>query len=200
ARRLGVLPGLERIERGFVGAAFVGHLRQRARIAMDRRRHVADGGGRRRGRSRWSRYRIRVQRRGRRALEPVQASVEVEVLAAIARLELLVLLLQFLDLRAQGLYLAAQRGELVEQVDVALVVGGALFERGDTVGEACALRRRGRGGHQGRRERDWNENVAHRPHLLLRVDDLDAAVAGPAILAGLGAGRALLAVADSGQL
>src|SRR5690606_26478324 len=35
---------------------------------------------------------------------------------------------------------------------------------------------------------------------LRRVDDLDAAVLGPAILAGLGAGRTLFAVADHGQL
>src|SRR5690606_5601615 len=40
----------------------------------------------------------------------------------------------------------------------------------------------------------------HPGRLPCGVDDLDATVAGPAVLVGLGAGRALFAIADHGQL
>ena len=84
---------------------------------------------------------------------------------AVAGLELLVLLLQILDLRTQGQDFLSQLGDLVEQVHVGAGVVRARFERGHAVGETRPLRERGRGGHEGRRERNWNHQpVTHRLH------------------------------------
>src|SRR5690606_19749864 len=94
---------------------------QRTGIAVHRRRPLGRG---RRSRGGGRRCRGRAGGRGRRAaLEPVEAAIQVQVLVAAAVAPLLLLVLQLLQLRAQRLHFGLERGDLVEQVDVALVVG-----------------------------------------------------------------------------
>src|SRR5690606_29450642 len=93
---------------------------------------------------------------------PVQASVQVQVLRATGRFELLAPALQLLELPAQRLQLALDLGDLPEQVDVALVAGGLLFERGHAVGKARALGSRGHRGQRGAGCRDEGEAAEDR--------------------------------------
>ena len=48
-------------------------------------------------------------------------------------------MLQFLELAAQRLHFVLERIDLAQQVDVALVGDGALFQRGDALGQARPL-------------------------------------------------------------
>src|SRR3546814_7315281 len=71
-------------------------------------------------------------------------------------------LLQLLELRTQCLQFVLDLSDLVEQVDVAAVAGRLLFERGDAVGEAGALRCRGRGSQRGAACHDEDEAAEDR--------------------------------------
>ena len=96
--------------------------------------------------------------------EPRQSRVEIDVLFLVARLGLIDLVAQLLDLPLQGLHLCLQRIDLVDQIDVALravLAGLILFEFGYAFCQAHALGLRGNakcnGSQHGRRanEPDW---------------------------------------------
>src|SRR5690606_33957470 len=94
----------------------VGAQRQRTRRTVDPRCRIGDlrrrrSGGGRRGSAGGGRWRGQFA-----ALQPVETAIQVQVLVAVALLQLLVLVLQLFQRRAQLLHLAAQQRQLVEQV------------------------------------------------------------------------------------
>ncbi|MDC6689980.1 hypothetical protein OEZ77_25960, partial [Leclercia adecarboxylata] len=86
---------------------------------------------------------------GGSTFQAVQAAVQVQVLVLAGLLELLIVVLQLLDLRLQGLQLGTQLVQLVEHVHVGLVVVRLLLKRADAVGQTLALRIGRCGSHEG---------------------------------------------------
>ena len=162
ARGFGVTARFQQVERDVVGGALVGALAERRSVAVNPRRRVLHG-RLRCGCGRSRQCGLRCGRRLRcRAFEPVEAAVEIQILGAAGLFVLLVLLLKLFDLRAQRLHFGLQLAELIEQIQIARTHRRELlFERGQTVGGADALRRGRRGERQRENKADGKRQTSH---------------------------------------
>ena len=163
ARGFGVTARFEQIERDVVGGALVCALAQRGRVAIDPRRRVLHGrlcrssnghGGQWGG---WNGCGL-----GCRAFKPVEATVQIQILGAAGLFVLLMLLLKLFELRAQRLHFGLELAELIEQIQIARPHRGELlFEHGQTVGGADALRPGRRGECQREYKADGKRQTSH---------------------------------------